>query len=600
MNLLTRVWDHRSMRMLKVSDEFCTKTSAAGIENAVSQAILAQKTPKNSGNHRVVTPNSRLLNFVRTSTCLKLIFFFLCWYHPILSQELRGVVLAPKITREVEEVKGFIALEGVDIPGGQNGLSQLNKKLGPRFIGLPIKESFILELKRQVTLYFRDEGYPLVIVEIPEQNITSGVLQLVVTQGKLGKVVVQGNRYFSSSLLESYIQQKPGELIDVHTLLNDVSWINHNPFRHADLFFTAGEKEGTTDVELVVKERFPLRVYAGGDNTGTSSTGNARWFTGFTWGNVFGFDHLLTYQFTMATNYENFWAHTLHYNAPLPWHHSLIIFGGFAHVHPHITDFRSSGNSSQISIRYDIPHQPMYENFFGDLSLGFDFKNTNNTLEFLATSEAPVISRPVNLTQLYAGYNLEKSWKVNEVSSNIELFWSPGQLVGDQSNRNFSELQPGAKNRYVYGRLAIADTWTWTYGFALRGQVRGQISSQNLLPSEQLGLGGYNTVRGYDEREVNFDEGICTNIELSFPPIRLLKRNRDELVFLGFFDYGTGRDVHFEATTQNWQHLIGVGPALRYKIFKYLSVRIDWGFRLHTTQFSRLGNKLHVGVIANY
>ena len=35
----------------------------------------------------------------------------------------------------------------------------------------------------------------------------------------------------------------------------------------------------------------------------------------------------------------------------------------------------------------------------------------------------------------------------------------------------------------------------------------GQISDQNLIASEQLGLGGYTTARGYEEREANVDQG---------------------------------------------------------------------------------------------
>lgn len=47
---------------------------------------------------------------------------------------------------------------------------------------------------------------------------------------------------------------------------------------------------------------------------------------------------------------------------------------------------------------------------------------------------------------------------------------------------------------------------------AFEARFRGQLASTNLLPSEQMGLGGYNSVRGYLERQVNVDNGLIVNL----------------------------------------------------------------------------------------
>ena len=47
-----------------------------------------------------------------------------------------------------------------------------------------------------------------------------------------------------------------------------LDWINENPFRSTQLIYEPGPQVGTTDVTLVTKDRFPLRIYGGHQNTG--------------------------------------------------------------------------------------------------------------------------------------------------------------------------------------------------------------------------------------------------------------------------------------------------------------------------------------------
>ena len=141
----------------------------------------------------------------------------------------------------------------------------------------------------------------------------------------------------------------------------------------------------------------------------------------------------------------------------------------------------------------------------------------------------------------------------------------------------------GARANYAYGqftlnrvtRLPLGFTWT------VRGEV--QEADANLLPSEQLGLGGYATVRGYDEREANGDNGFLISTEVATPPVSLahifgIQKINDQLQFLGFVDYG-GTSLHHvtPADINPNNNLLGVGPGLRYAS-PVGPLRIDVGF----------------------
>jgi hypothetical protein len=56
---LTRVLDNRPMKIDEISDGFCTKIREAGVEDAASERILVQNTPKDIDCHRVLIQNSR-------------------------------------------------------------------------------------------------------------------------------------------------------------------------------------------------------------------------------------------------------------------------------------------------------------------------------------------------------------------------------------------------------------------------------------------------------------------------------------------------------------------------------------------------------------
>ncbi|MFI5334337.1 MAG: ShlB/FhaC/HecB family hemolysin secretion/activation protein [Chlamydiales bacterium] len=532
-------------------------------------------------------------------TCLSLIA-----EESVPAPALKGVILVPKEEKTSGETIGVVT-HNLSIPGGAK---PLEAKLAKLSLGKPITPELLAEIKQTIILYFREQGRPVVSVTIPEQDITDGVIQVIIVEARVGKISCKGNRWFNNELLQSYLDINPGHVISNDTLLTNVTWMNRNPFRKTDLLLKPGEEEGTTDIELVTKDRFPLRVYAGGDNTGNDATGNNRWFAGFNWGNAFGCDHLLNYQYTTSSDFHDFQAHTINYEAPLSWHHVIILFGGYSSVHPDLKTehetmgrFRSNGHSAQASLRYDMPIGKLYSSMLKEFLVGFDFKNSNNNLEFVSDDTIPIITKTVNVTQLVAGFNYGKETNHHKFSVALEAFGSPGKMLPHQGNSDFENLRPGAKNRYVYGRMTLGDVYRFPTNFSLSLLLRGQYSSQNLLPSEQFGIGGYNTVRGYNERELNVDNAFVFNFEVRSFAFHLLRKLHDELYFIGFVDYGVGRNHKPLPEDKKAQYLLGAGPGVRYMINPNLSLRVDWGFKLHNTNLDDPGlSKVHFGFILSY
>lgn len=534
-----------------------------------------------------------------SSLCLLGISCSLMAHSEKSSTTIEAIVLEP-----TDSLKGFsphasgVLIGNLKVPQGANALAE---RLQP-FLGKSLSKETLLQVKSEILAYYAENHHPYLVVEIPEQEVTSGKVRYTIIEGEIGEISYKGNRWVSSRNLERYLHLKPGDPIDERLLLNDIASMNRNPFHSSEVVLEKGKKNGLTNIEITTQDRFPLRVFGGVDNTGNPFTGNTRNYIGFNWGNAFFIDDLLTYQFTMANNYHRFWSHFANYTSYLSWGHTLFLYGGYSEIHPHIPNFKSEGKSYQGSLRYNIPFKPYYTSITHELGIGFDIKGMNSSLFFSdLTGDIPVSAHLANLSQAVLSYELRLKSKNHKFSLDLEVVGSPVAWMANQNKKRFNEIRPHANPLYAYGRLFAADVWTLPKQFALATTVRMQGAGTPLMPSEQMGLGGYNTVRGYDEHAFNADTALCANLEIRMPPLKVFKKGQT-LTFLGFADYGLGHNFKNDFNeVPSTEYLFGAGPGVRYEIFPYLSLRVDYGFKFHKFVNSGPGmGKLHFSATASY
>ncbi|MCB1106660.1 MAG: ShlB/FhaC/HecB family hemolysin secretion/activation protein [Chlamydiia bacterium] len=518
--------------------------------------------------------------------------------------ELKGVIITTNDQSE-GDVRG-VAFKDIHVPGNTLMITNYLQK---NFIGKALTERDLSLIKRYLILYYRDNGRPVVSVKIPEQDITEGVLLVMVKEAKLGKVICKGNEHFKSRYLANAIRLKPGEVIDSQILAQDLTWLNRNTFRQSDVIFTPGDVVGVTDIELVTLDRRPYRIYAGVDNTGFKDTETPRLFSGVNFGNLWDLSHMFSYQYSTSPDWKSFYAHTGNYVIPLPNRHFLLLYGGFSRVHSPIPitpaeqllDMANKGQSVQASARYEMPFKPG-SSFLQEFTFGYDYKQTNNNVVFGGSS---LFKQRVNLTQFVLGYDCgyKNTWV--KVSATAELFFSPYRWLPNQSNKTFDKIRQYSHNTYWYVRGAVDSVFLLPKNFTIAPVFRWQVANSNLQPSEEYGIGGYNTVRGYLERLFNGDDAINFNLEARFPPVSILyplmkKRVNDQFQFLLFFDFAWADQHKTPDNQKKDEWLAGVGPGIRYDLNRYLTSRLDWGIKLHQVSGDHPFSRLHFSVVMSY
>jgi hemolysin activation/secretion protein len=480
------------------------------------------------------------------------------------------------------------------------GIRSLQKLLEVKYIGENISVPVVQEIKESIQRMYREAGHHLSYVLTPDQYIADGVLTFIVKEGVVGTVDYTQTEWFSVDHYKRNIPLKTGDVLDLDDLENNVAWVNRNPFQYTEIILAPGKNAGSSDVRFVTKERFPWQFYAGVDNTGTRYTDPIRLMAGYNLGNFFGTGDLFSFQFTASPDFHRFKSCLIDYTAYLPWQHELNIYGSYGKIHPKISDFHSEGKNAQASLRYMIPFKPFFTNFNHQLTWGLDYKWINSNLFFLSDRTLPVITQASTITQLMLGYRLDYDKNHTHVTFDIECFGSPVQFLPHQADGDYQQLRPGSQTKYFYGKSALGVIYRFPEKMQLGFLLRGQGSTEALLPSEQFGLGGYDTVRGYEERAFNADNAVCFNGEFRTPPISFMDNRKDVFYFLGFVDAAYGRNYHSEAGVPAQQWLLGVGPGVRYDIATNLTTRLDYGFQLHHIFGDHHAGRVHFSLMVSY
>ena len=520
-------------------------------------------------------------------------------------KDFQGLVLWEDELRFVPSGRGGV--KGLEISMELRHRDILERTLGS-FFGQALSVKGMRELQKRIESYFRNQESIWVRVIIPEQKVKDGVLQMVVIKSSVGKIRVEGSRWFAAEDIRKEFRMKSGDPVQDQKMGDELDWINRNPFRQADLCLAPGDSLGKTDLILKVRDRFPVRFYAGYEDSGNALTGKDRYLTGFNWGDAFFQGHQMNYQFTTSNPMSRFEAHSGSYVIPLPWHHELDFFGAYSEAEGRSADLGIAGKSWQVSSRYQIP-LPTLREVRQKVAFGYDFKQSNNNLEFGGQN---VFTHLTDVSQFVGEYdgNLKDGWGSTHWGGKV--FLSPGGMSENDRNTIYNESRAFAKADYAYGQVELERKFQLPWGFSTRHSAIYQWSNGNLLGSEQLGLGGRDSVPGYEEREVNGDEGYLFQNEIWSPAgsaadlltywgVSGLKGVKDRLQGLIFWDYGAVQDRILLPSSDREQILSSVGLGIRYTINTYVSFRADYGFQL--TDFGQQNpgaSRIHMGLMVSY
>jgi hemolysin activation/secretion protein len=423
---------------------------------------------------------------------------------------------------------------------------------------------------------YLDRGYSAVRVLVPEQDLVSGRVRLQVIEARLRNVGVQGNTFFDEkNVLRSLPGLRAGEPPNTRNIGQSVQLANENPAKQTTVVLEGTDEPGKADAVVRVADFDPRRITLSLDNTGTPSTGMLRAGAGYQNANVTGRDDVLTAQFiTSPTRINDVRIFGVGYRLPMyEWGGAIDLVAGYSDVSSGTVAglFNVSGSGTILGARYThtLPNIDAYQQ---KLAVGIDYKAFKQDVSLVGTTGSLVPDITVHpVTVTYNG-------RLSQVGSDVSFFASLSQNfagMNDGDQATFTLQRPGARADYRIFRAGAAWSYVLPSDYLLRLVGSAQYAGNPLVPGEQFGMGGQDSVRGFYEREAANDSGERFSAELYGPDVGGRIGDGWRARFLGFYDTASGRDRDPARATNNGLSSAGVG--VRISQGRSLSVRMDAG-----------------------
>ncbi|WP_445291742.1 ShlB/FhaC/HecB family hemolysin secretion/activation protein [Calothrix sp. 336/3] len=353
------------------------------------------------------------------------------------------------------------------------------------------------------------------------------------------------------------------KLIQVNPLIESIS---------AEL--SSGSRPELSFLDLKINEANTFRVDVFADNGRAPSVGTFRRGISISESNTTGFGDR---SFLKFTNTDGSNAYDFSYALPVNPRNGEITLGvGFSNTSvvepPFAGRIDVNGDSNYIDVGF---RQPLKQSSTEEFAVGFNFSHQESKTRIFEVgfplsegADDNGITR-INALRFVQEYTKRDEKQVFALRSqfSIGLGWFNSTVNKDAPDGRF--LSWRGQSQYV--RLLAPDTL-----FLVRSDL--QLASRALVPLEQFGVGGLQSVRGYRQDQLLTDNGFYASTEVRFPILRM-KEIKGLLQFVPFFDFGVGWNGSGKQNPDR-NAFASVGAGLQFQIDDRFNARLDYGIPL--------------------
>jgi len=422
---------------------------------------------------------------------------------------------------------------------------------------------------------YHNKGWQTVSVLVPQQDPRRGVIRLVVVEGKVGRLRVNGARFFLPSRIKSEAPSlAEGKVPDMNQVSKEIVGLNRLADRRVTPLLRAGVEPGTVDIDLNVEDKSPLHGSLELNNRYSSNTTPLRLNGALSYANLFQLGHTGGLSFQIAPeNTDDAMVFSGFYLARISDGTSLMIQG--TKQNSDISTLGGAavgGNGNIIGIHalYDLPTTA---SFYHNCGVGIDYKDFKEDIVI----GKDTISSPIRYFPVSASYGASWLRDTSFTEFNAALNFHLRGLGSDR--RDYANKRYNADGNYVYLRGDIAHTSDLNGGSQVFGKIHGQIASRPLVNGEQFAGGGLDSARGYLEGTALGDNGVFGTVEYRSPSL-IGKPNKngpreEEWRFHLFADAGALGIYDPLPAQQQRLYFASAGAGTRFKVWSHYNGSLD-------------------------
>ncbi len=401
------------------------------------------------------------------------------------------------------------------------------------------KEINILDLRtlvKRLNEEYAKKGYITTRTYLePNQNLQSGVVKLVVLEGKIEEIVLDEDTAKDKRRVFFAFTNETGKILNISHIDNGIDNLNRVESNNSKINIVPGAKQGYSKIIVKSEKEKPVRLILNYEDT---QKDKQRYKTTIEYDNLFGIndniylsyrgdvkkltkehknDYTEVYNIGYSFPFKS-WAFRLSYNKNKE---KNLILGNTA-------NYTLLSKSNQYGVNAT---KLLYRNANTKLNLtmGLDVKRERTYVadKRLETQDRNITVASVGLNGLFKpfkgimSYDLSYSKGIKGFRSNEDNSFNAGTLVTPS-------VEP-SDNRYEFGKVNLNLSYYKPFyfknqGITLRTSFNGQYSKDALFSIEKYSIGDFSTVKGFPVT-TSGDIGYSTKVELSY----ILPNNESKL-----------------------------------------------------------------------
>jgi hemolysin activation/secretion protein len=432
--------------------------------------------------------------------------------------------------------------------------------------GQDVNLSMLNAMADKITAFYASEGYLLARAFIPKQEIKDNTAEITIFEGRINKVIVQGNKKLSKESIEKRMKIIQNQLaIKEETLERVLLELNEMMGVEVATVLKPGELPGTSDLVLDVTESKPYTVSFDSDNFGSRYTGPERYGLSMTYANIFNLGDQFATRWTRSewgqNSFASFFTFPINaYGTRMKLNHTFLE----NELGDSLKHLAAGGTFTAYGLEVSqLVHKSRTASF--SVRTRLDVKHVENEAQGSNTTKDNLM----NVSLGFAGNQSDSFLGRTFYDLNLEM-----GLRERDSGRALASRKGGHGEIFTtYINLTrLQSAKILNSYFTLKFQ--GQYNTDRALTSYLFGIGGMGSVRGYPLSGFQGDHGYNVSAEYTVPFPRDVSCGQNSLSglckilsFTSFVDHGQTY-VRAKQEGEVAQHITSAGGGLKLNLPK--------------------------------
>lgn len=427
----------------------------------------------------------------------------------------------------------------VSITSAPNLSADVREQITRNFTGRCLGVVEIEQILAEITRDYISRGFVTTRAYLPQQDLSSGKLEILVMEGVIEKITLEDGG--KGSIHMGNVFPSESALFNLRDFEQGIDQVNRLSSNNATLDIQPGKEAGASRILIKNAPRTPFHGSISADNQGSDSTGRHQLGVTAISDRLLGFNELLlfTHRRSVPFDKERKFSESNSFSATMPFGYSTVSLSLNRSQYtstiaaPSGLDLQFKGDSATDSIKLDhvvVRDQQSRITVSGTLT-------AKESKSYLAGQFLAVSSRPLTVLDLDTSITTGLAGGV----FGVDIGYARGLRIAGalQDPDNLPDLAPRAQ----FEKLKIGFSYNIPFqingaDFAFSTQLTAQTAPNTLYGSEQILIGGMYSVRGFVKNTLSGDSGYYARNELSMRSNLLLGNERVSMRYFAGVDFG--------------------------------------------------------------